>query len=113
MNSGFRHRIGGITADGRERTVFAALNCAPSATKVPIQLFFPHMETVNALSRDSLGRFRHSGISLGARCRTDQSELHEVRVPNPDARRQKALYCGLRPQRRFEKIPDPAKQDAL
>ncbi len=42
-----------------------------------------------------------------------QGDLHQVRIPDPDARRGQAVHVGPDPQGRVQTAPDPAEPDAL
>ena len=60
---------------------------------------------------------RDGAAASGRRCRpgpgTREGELHEVRVPDPDARRETVVHLGLRAQGRFADVPDPDEANPL
>ena len=68
---------------------------------------------VRLVRRIARGFDRCSGDRGRRRRRLHQGELHEVRVPHPDARRRPAVHRGVRPQGYVPPLPDPAEPHAV
>src|SRR5271165_4004583 len=61
----------------------------------------------------SLSHDGPAGKARRARGRLRKVTLHQVRIPHPDARRQKAVYVGLRPERCVAALSDPHRPDTV